>query len=134
MSGDEKSLRAKQLSPIAQRIRQLVDSTPGLTQTELARRMDRGLSLVNARLTGETDIKVDELPLFARALGVSISELFEDGDTPPQSPEPPSFLGRLLSEEYKVGFADVWRSLTPFERSISAPVLELWTQRARQVQ
>jgi len=50
----------------------------GLSQTEVARRMGESKNWVNNRLTGYVEIKADEIPRFAAALGVSPCAFFEE--------------------------------------------------------
>lgn len=59
----------------------------GMTQAELARRMDPPVdrSWVNKRLLGHVSIEADDLPRLARALGVRVAALLEDPPAPSQA-------------------------------------------------
>lgn len=54
----------------------------GLTQTELAERLDETQSWVSRRLTGDVAITVDELVRFAQVLGVRAARLLPPDDLP----------------------------------------------------
>ena len=54
----------------------------GMAQAELARRLGVRRSWVNRRVKGSSAIMADEVPRLAQALGVTILDLYADGDDP----------------------------------------------------
>lgn len=54
------------------KIREILENTPGLTQKGLAERMDLNPAAVNRMLYGERKIKADEIPLIEDYLGVRL--------------------------------------------------------------
>lgn len=56
-------------------------SQSGMKQAELARRIGKAETWISNRLTGYSSIKADEIPLLAKALGVSPCDFFETAET-----------------------------------------------------
>src|SRR5947209_19539022 len=68
----------------------------GMTQAEIARRIGEDHTWVNSRVRGFTEIKGDDLPRFALALGVPPRAFFEVEVPPePARPEPRRVRERL---------------------------------------
>lgn len=49
-----------------------------MSQAELARRVGEHVTWINNRLRGVADLKADDIPRIARALGVQPADFFED--------------------------------------------------------
>ncbi len=63
------------------RLQQLLDQK-GWNQSDLARAIGEHRNWVNKRLTGQTDIKGEDIPRIAKAMGISPSAFFEEGPAP----------------------------------------------------
>ncbi|MHB0870068.1 MAG: helix-turn-helix domain-containing protein [Chloroflexota bacterium] len=83
------------------RLASLVEES-GLSQAEIARRIGESASWVNHRLIGRTDIKADDIPKLASALGVSPCAFFEEG---PAGAEP--VMERLAQRAAEIAVARV---------------------------
>ena len=55
----------------------------GMSQAEIARRVGEHTTWVNNRLRGTADVKADDVPRLARALGVQPAAFFEPAAIPP---------------------------------------------------
>ncbi|HEY7061703.1 MAG TPA: helix-turn-helix transcriptional regulator [Chloroflexota bacterium] len=82
---------------VRDRLKQLLDERLGGNQSELARRLGEKPYWVSYRLSGTTQIKADEIPLLAEALGVPPAALYEDAPGAEQTPRTrvTLFLGRV---------------------------------------
>ena len=84
-----------------ERLAELIAAS-GMTQAEVARRVGEPTTWVNNRLRAVADIKADDVPRLARALGVPTSAFFEPASEPGSSTERalrgnPAFMERLSS-------------------------------------
>lgn len=79
-------MRAVEVATVGtkERLRQLMQETGLTNQSELARRLHppEKPTWINNRLSGYAEIKADEIPRIARALGVPCWRFFEDSDCP----------------------------------------------------
>jgi len=80
------------------------------SQSELARRLGKHRVWVHYRVTGVTEIKADEIPVLADALGVPPYAFFEDSSTATLPTEPnDSFISHLTDaeREFIAGLVDL---------------------------
>jgi len=73
---------------VRDRLRELLRQR-GWTQSELARRLGKHRVWVHYRIKGATEIKADEIPMLAEALGVPAHAFFEQAPIDPTAPLPP---------------------------------------------
>lgn len=66
--------------PVRDRILQILEDR-GIKQAAVARKMNEDYDWVNTRMRGIVQIKADELPQFAQALGVSACSLLGEIDS-----------------------------------------------------
>ena len=78
---------------IHDKIRHLLETTPGLTQRGLAERMGLNPAAVNRMLYGRRNIMADEIPVIEDYLGVAldIRAAPDTGELPPRLPRPRGF-------------------------------------------
>lgn len=74
--------------PVRERILQILEDR-GMKQAAVARKMNEDFDWVNTRLRGVVQIKADELPHFAQALGVSACSLLGEAEQQYQQAQEP---------------------------------------------
>lgn len=92
-----------------------------ITGRELARRVARPVTTVNRYMRGETDMSLDDLEVFARALGVTtvdlIARAFNDSaPTPPLGRDTPGSLTNPRLSGHFLTLVTRSRALTPMNQ------------------
>ncbi len=107
---------------VRDRLRELLRQR-GWTQSELARRLGKHRVWVHYRIKGATEIKADEIPLLAEALGVPAHAFFEQA--PLDRPGPfPAHDDELLDEperEFLLGLLDLLDRYRQRTATVSPP-------------
>ncbi len=83
---------------VRDRLRELLRQR-GWTQSELARRLGKHRVWVHYRIKGATEIKADEIPMLAEALGVPAHAFFEHAPVENSAPTPPQAYDPLEEAE-----------------------------------
>lgn len=105
---------------VATRIR-VAMAVEDIRQSELSRRMGKNEQWLSVRLRGRQPIDVNDLLLFARALGVGIHDLLPDPDEAAQAADP-GLTARYLSVAERSAFPQRPRDNRPKGRATPDPV------------
>ena len=119
--------------PVRERILQILEDR-GMKQAWVARKMNEDFDWVNTRLRGVVQIKADELPYFAQALGVSVCSLLGEHEQLGQRPQEPHSAEQTASylDADKVAKSLAARALAMSEREIQILVDFMEFQRDRE--
>lgn len=87
------------MKPLNEKFREIRESF-GLSQTDLGERINKSQSAYGKLETGQTEIKISDIDMFSKALGMSIIDVFTYPEKwGPQSPPPNSTYEKNLVEE-----------------------------------
>src|SRR5687768_17180277 len=96
-----------------EKIRQIMESKPGLTQKGLAQRMGVNPAAVNRMLYGRRNIMAEEIPVIESYLGTSLDVGFTPGRADPEYRQPAYSTRKGFSDVTARGFEGESLSYVP---------------------